>query len=218
MKNKRILVACEESQTVTKEFRKLGFEAYSCDIQECSGGHPEWHLQMDVFEAIDLRNWDLIIMHPPCTKICCSGNRTYAKYKPKHAERLESAEWTYKLWGYAKSKCKYVCMENPKGVLNGIYIDLPKPQYVQPYYFGDEEIKLTGLWLENLPYLKHTNIVEPKYIEYNSKKTKSGKSKYGVLVGTNPSTNNLDNAKLRSKTFTGIAKAMADQWGKVLTQ
>lgn len=211
-----ILTGCEESQTVAIQFRKLGHKAYSNDIIDCSGGYPEWHLKMDIFEALTYKKWDLIIIHPPCTKVCCSGNRTYAKGKPKHNERLESAKWIKAVWNKAVTICDNVCMENPKGVLNGLIKELPRPQYIEPYYFGDAEIKLTGLWLYGLPKLNYTNIVEPEFVEYNSKKTKSGKSKYGKITGCNPSTNNPDNAKLRSKTYLGIAEAMANQWSKHL--
>lgn len=208
------LIICEESQQVCKAFRNTGIEAYSNDLIPCSGGHSEWHLQMDCYKAIDLGKWDIIIAHPPCTKLCSSGNRTYAYGKPKHKERLDSAKWTYDLWLYATSKCNYVCLENPKGVLVSL-TNMPKPQYVHPYYFGDNISKLTGLFLHGLPDLIPTNLVEPKYIYYNSKRTKTGKSRYSIM-GKLSSTNNKEVARLRSITYPGIAKAMAEQWSKFI--
>jgi hypothetical protein len=147
----RVLVACEESQEVCKAFRAKGHEAYSNDLQECSGGHPEWHLQYDCFQAMCLGKWDLIVMHPPCTALTVSGNGTYGTGKPKHNKRIEAAKWTSKLWHYAISMCDQVCMENPVGVLNRLVKELPKPQYIQPWQFGHGEQKKTGLWLYGLP-------------------------------------------------------------------
>lgn len=202
-KKMRVLVACEESQIVCKAFRARGHEAYSCDIQECSGGHPEWHLKMDVFHVIASNDWDLIIMHPPCTALCTTGNRTYANSK----KRIDAAIWTNELFRFATNKCNRVCMENPKGVLNSVFPWLPKPHYIQPYQFGHTDSKLTGLWLYGLPKLIPTNIVDPIWIT-----SKSGK-RHSVTHWKNPSTNKPENAKLRAKTFPGIARAMAEQWG-----
>lgn len=222
----KILIGCEESQEVTKAFRKLGFEAFSCDLKPCSGGHPEWHLQMDVYQAIDLHTWNFIGLHPECTKMTLSGNRHYASGKQKHYERIEAVEWTIKLWDYACSKSEHVYMENPMGAMNTDK-RLPRPQIIQPYFFGDPEIKKTCLWIKGLPFLYYTlednlwqlkTSVEPEYILYKSKKSKSGFSKYGKITGSNPSTNNEVNRALRSKTYPGIAKAMAEQWGKFLTE
>lgn len=204
-----ILVGCEESQAVCIELRKLGHEAFSCDILPCSGGHPEWHLQMDVFEAIDLKKWDIIIIHPPCTCVCVSGNRTYAVGKPKHNERVKAAKWTEKLWKYATKKCDFVAMENPVGCLNTM-CDLPKPQYIQPYEYGHPETKKTGLWLHNLPKLKPTEIVKPEYItgkdgnrysRIHYLSSYSAQKYYGC-----------DRATVRSRTYPGIAAAIAIQW------
>ena len=202
----RVLIACEESQTVCKAFRERGHEAYSCDLQACSGGHPEWHLQIDVFEALYLKKWDLIIMHPPCTAICTTGNRVYGIGKVKEQIRKESATWTQELFKQATNVCLRVCMENPRGVLNGMFEWLPKPQYIQPYNFGHPTSKLTGLWLHGLPKLQNTETVTPEFVI-----SRSGK-KHSKLHWETPSTNNLENAKIRSKTFPGIARAMAEQW------
>lgn len=191
----KVLIACEESQAVCKAFRGMGHEAYSNDVQECSGGHPEWHLQMDCFEAVKLKQWDLIIMHPPCTALAVSGNRWYGEGMPKNQERVESAEWVRRLWDLAVSVCDKVAMENPVGVLNKFNPELPNPNYVQPWQFGHGETKKTGFWLHSLPPLTPTNVVEGR----EQKIWKMPPSK--------------DRAKLRSKTYDGIASAMAEQWG-----
>ena len=213
----KVLVACEESQAVCIEFRRLGHEAYSCDILPYSGGHPEWHLQMDVFDAIRLRKWDFIGLHPTCTKMTLSGNRHYAPGKPRHQERLDAVEWTIGLWNFACANADKVYMENPMGAMNGDK-RLPKPQIIQPYFFGDEFQKTTCLWLQNLKPLYHNK--EPNL--FDSEVTHVGKgemwtAKSGKVMpkwfAESASTNNEANRTLRSKTFPGIAKAMSVQWG-----
>lgn len=188
-----ILVGCEESQEVTKALREIGHNAKSCDIQECSGGMPEHHYQMDVFEAIRMQKWDMIILHPPCTKIAVSGNRWYGMGQPRHQERIEAVEWTQKLWNEATSVCDAVALENPVGVLNKMG-DFPKPNYIQPWQFGHGETKKTGFWLYGLEPLKPTNIVEGRE----------------QRIWKMPPSE--DRGKLRSKTYPGIAKAIAEQW------
>jgi site-specific DNA-cytosine methylase len=193
----RVLIGCEESQAVCKEFRKLGHEAYSCDIQEESGGHPEWHFQRDVFDAITAVDdpWDIIILHPPCTALAVSGNRWYGKDMPMSDKREEAINWTANLWTIAKQHALIgVALENPVGVLSK-HPDFGKPQYIQPWQFGHGETKKTGLWLHNLPPLEPTNIVE-------------GREQRIWKMGPSP-----DRAKLRSKTFPGIARALAEQYG-----
>ena len=190
----RVLVACEESQVVTTALRMMGHEAYSNDIIDCSGEHTEWHLKMDCFDAVKLKKWDLIIMHPPCTALAVSGNRWYGAGMEKHSERIKSAKWTLDLWNLAVSVCDRVAMENPVGVLNRLNPSLPKPQYIQPWQFGHGETKKTGLWLHGLQQLNPTNIVDGR--EQN--------------IWKMPPSD--DRAKLRSKTYIGIAKAMAEQW------
>lgn len=190
----KVLVACEESQAVTIELRKLGHEAYSNDVIECSGGHHEWHLQMDCFEAIRLNKWDMIIMHPPCTALAVSGNRWYGEGMPKNNERISAAEWTMSLWDLAISVCSKVAMENPVGVLNKLNPSLPKPHYIQPWQFGHGETKKTGLWLHGLAPLIPADVVDGR----EQKIWKMPPSK--------------DRARLRSKTYEGIARAMAEQW------
>jgi site-specific DNA-cytosine methylase len=211
----KVLLACEESQIVCKEFRKLGHEAYSNDIQECSGGHPEWHLQMDVFEAIKLKQWDLMIAFPPCTYLSNAGIRWFNedRYGDKARERkvlrLKAMEFVNKVYN---SDIPKICIENPVGYLN---VNWKKPtQIIQPYYFGDEFSKRTCLFLKNLSELKH------------NKNEWSGKGEFvyherNGKVRANPKWYYIDAIKLpqkeralfRSKTFPGIAKAMAKQWG-----
>ena len=214
------LIGCEFSQIVTEAFLKRGHDFISCDLLPCEGNYPDRHLQMDVVKVIKSRKFDFIGLHPPCTKIALSGNRHYAVDKKRHIERLEAIEWTIKLWELAFDNADFVYMENPLGVMNKDG-RLPKPQLIHPYYFGDAISKKTCLWLKNIPPLKWTNecnlfenktSVDPEWIFYRSKKTKSGYSKYSIF-GKMPSTNNLENAKSRSKTLPGIAAAMADQWG-----
>jgi len=203
----RILIACEESQSVCKAFREKGHEAYSCDILPCSGGHPEWHIQGDVLEQLD-KGWDMIIAHPPCTYLTVTGNRWFnvERYGDKAIQRAndreESIEFFMKL---ANAKCDKIVIENPIGIMSTKW---RKPnQIIQPYQFGHPEAKKTALWLKGLPLLKHTKIVEPEYIEY-----KSGKrmAKWYAEAWKLPKD---ERTKLRSKTFPGIAKAMAEQWG-----
>ena len=166
----KILIACEESQAITKEFRKLGHEAFSCDLLPCSGGHPEWHYQQDVFEVID-KGWDMMIAHPPCTFLAVSGARwMYNKDGSVNQDRLknqnEALDFVKKLMDVNINK---IVIENPISVISS---NIRKPeQIVQPWMFGDKAQKSTCLWLKNLPLLKSTNIVEKgEFIEFISKK------------------------------------------------
>lgn len=195
----KVIVLCEESQEVCKAFRALGHEAYSNDLQKCSGGHPEWHLQMDCWVALFLMRWDLVIMHPTCTALTVSGNSTYAGTRTRH----EAAKWTQELFKQAGNVCERVAMENPVGVLNTYYPWLPKPYYIQPYQFGHPEQKKTGIWSIGLPQLQETNNVY-KYMMTLPKKERE-KNHY-----RSPGP---ERAKLRSKTYPGIAAAFAQQWG-----
>jgi site-specific DNA-cytosine methylase len=206
----KILIACEESQAVTKEFRRLGHESYSCDILPCSGGHPEWHLQSDVTEILK-EEWDMIIAFPPCTYLTVTGNRWFniKKYGDKaikrHADRKDAINF-FMLFATSANK---VAIENPIGVMSS---EWRKPdQIVNPYEFGDPYEKKTCLWLKGLPKLKTTNIVKPP----ERTKFKSGKSMPAWLADAWRLPKE-ERAKLRSKTFPGIAKAMATQWGKLL--
>lgn len=185
----RVLVACEESQAVCIEFRKKGHEAYSCDLQDCSGGHPEWHLKMDVYDAMRLKRWDMIIIHTPCTFTAICGNRWYHD-SPK---RAEGARFTKDVYEFAKSICGKVVLEQPKTIMQRFIGK--KSQSIQPWQFGHGETKETWLWVIGLPLLKETNVVEGR--ENNIWKMPPSK----------------DRPKLRSKTYSGIAQAMAEQWG-----
>lgn len=183
----KILIACEESQAVTIEMRKLGHEVYSCDIQDCSGGHPEWHLQCDALELLKMR-WDMIIAFPPCTDLAVSGARWFPE-KIKNGSQQKSIEFFMK---FANCECDKIAIENPIGIMSSVW---RKPdQIVQPWMFGHGETKATCLWLKNLPTLKPTNIV-------------SGREPKVWKMAPGP-----DRAKMRAKTYTGIARAMAEQW------
>ena len=191
----RILVACEESQAVTKEFRKLGHEAYSCDIQPCSGGHPEWHIQGDVFEVIN-DGWDMMIAFPPCTHLAVSG-AAWFEQKRKDGRQQEGIDFFMAL---ANAPIERIAIENPVGVMSTVW---RKPdQIIQPWQFGHPEKKATCLWLKNLPKLEPTNNVK-EYMD-TLPKNKSNRLHY---LPPSP-----ERSKLRSKTFEGIAAAMAIQW------
>lgn len=184
-----ILIGCEESQTVCIEFRKLGHNAFSCDLLDCSGGHPEWHLKMDIFKALLLKKWDLIILHCPCTYTALCGNRWYYN----SPLRIEGIEFTKKCFELAKSVCDKVVLEQPKTIMQK-YIG-KKSQAIQPYEFGHGETKETWLWVVGLPLLKATNNVT---------------GRENRIWKMPPSE---DRAKLRSKTYRGIAEAIAEQYG-----
>ena len=202
----KIIVGCEESQAVTLELRKLGHEAYSCDIQKCSGGYPEWHLREDIFDVIDFDNFDMGIFFPPCTDLAVSGAAHFER-KRQDGSQQKSIEFFMKL---VNCNIPMIAIENPIGIMSRLY---RKPdQIVQPYFFGDAYKKSTCLWLKDLPLLTKTNEVEPIFVEYNSKKNKSGKSKYSFMGQVSTSNNNIKAKLLRSKTPIGLAKAIATQW------
>ena len=183
----KILVACEESQAVTKELRKLGHQAFSCDILSCSGGHPEWHIQGDVIKELD-KNWDMIIAFPPCTHLASSGARWF-KEKQKDGRQQNAVDFFMRIVNANATK---IAIENPIGIMSSKY---RKPdQIIQPWQFGHGETKATCLWLKGLPKLTATELVEGR--EQRIWRLPPSK----------------DRAKLRSKTFPGIAKAMATQW------
>lgn len=208
-----VLVGCEQSQAVTIEFRKLGHEAYSNDLKQCSGGHAEWHLQMDVFDAIDYlkkqgKEIDLFIVFPDCTFLTCTANRSFLNNPERWEKRLNAIKFVYRLMNCGINK---IAIENPVGVISS---HIRKPdQYIQPYHFGHKDSKKTGLWLKNLPPLRSTNIVEPEW-HY----PKNGGKRMSKTHALNPSTNKPENATLRSVTYSGIAKAMATQWSEFLTR
>ena len=226
----KVLIACEESQTVCKAFRFKGHEAYSCDIQEPSGGYPEWHILGDALAVLkggqvttmngqnhDIGQWDLLIAHPPCTFLTVSGNRWFnvERYGDMAIKRLKARKEAAEFFmAFINADIPYVCVENPVGYMSTHY---RKPDcIVQPYQFGHHARKSTCLWLKGLPKLIPTDIVDPGEIDKNGfsrgasldyATDENGK----ILPWNDPRT-----AKARSKTFPGIAKAMADQWGKYL--
>ena len=211
----RILVACEESQAITKEFRKLGHEAFSCDLLPCSGGHPEWHYQQDVFEVID-KGWDMMIAHPPCTFLAVSGARwLYNKDGTKNQERwqnqTEALDFVQRLMD---APIRKIAIENPISVISS---HIRKPdQIVQPWQFGDKAQKSTCLWLKNLPKLKPTDIVEKgEFIEFISKKGVKKKQPKWYFEALKNAKTPEERRTLRSKTFKGMAEAIADQWGQI---
>lgn len=219
----KILVACEESQRVCTAFRNLGHEAYSCDIIECSGGHPEWHIKGDCLAILNgnctfktqdgvehsiSSKWDLIIGHPPCTYLTVTGNRWFnvEKYGEKALKRIEdrkeAAEFFMQI---ANADCDKIAIENPVGYMNSHF---RKPdQIIQPYMFGDPFEKKTCLWLKGLPKLKPTDVVEPPA----RKEFASGKTMPAWYADA-WHLSKEERSKIRSKTFPGFAKAMAEQW------
>jgi len=203
-------VACEESQVVCKEFRKLGHEAFSCDILPCSGGHPEWHLQQDVTELLK-QKWDMIIAFPPCTHLAVSGAKHFHK---KIADGRQQQGIDFFML-FANCECERVAIENPIGIMSGKW---RKPdQIIQPYQFGDPVKKSTCLWLKGLPKLVGTKNVEAEVKYYTTKDGKKRQSEWNarqlVIDGKKYGYNTEEFKKHRSKTFEGIAKAIAEQWG-----
>lgn len=183
------MVSCEESGRVTAEFRRLGHEAYSCDVLPTSGGHPEWHIQGDVLPLLK-EKWDMIIAFPPCTDLCVSGARWF-KEKQKDGRQQKAIDF---FLAFTKTGCSRVAIENPIGIMSRHY---RKPdQIIQPWQFGHGETKATCLWLCGLPLLRPTNIVD------------------GRLPRIHHMAPGPERAKNRAKTFPGVAKAMAEQWGR----
>lgn len=228
----KVLIACEESQRVATEFRKLGHEAYSCDVIDCSGGHPEWHIKQDVIPLLGggtfvtedgnehtVDRWDLEICHPPCIYLTVAANKLYLveRYGEKAIERQKKREEAKKFFmEFVNADCDHIAIENPIGVMSTSY---RKPdQIIQPYQFGHPVRKSTCLWLKGLPKLIPTEIVEPELIHSKGKsggysgpswvvKDENGK----ILSYKDPRV-----SKIRSKTYEGIAKAIASQWSEYL--
>lgn len=209
----KVLVACEESQRVCIAFREKGHEAYSCDVEYCSGGHPEWHIRTDVLRVLnggvfvteddELHNidkWDLIIAHPPCTYLSNSGVCWLYKDVNRWFNLFNGAEFFNKL---LNANCKKICVENPIQHKYARALIKPYTQVIQPYMFGHLESKATCLWLKGLKPLKETNNVKVEMLKLPN----SLRQRLHYL----PPRKNR--AKIRSKTFEGIAKAMAEQWG-----
>lgn len=230
---KKIIIACEESQAVTKEFRKLGFEAYSCDLLACSGGHPEWHIQSDVtklinkvdfdrqfetqsgsFEILPKEGWDAIISFPTCTFITVTGNRWFnvEKYGDKALKRIEDRKDAINFFMmFANAECDFIAIENPVGIMSS---EWRKPnQIINPYQFGDPFEKKTCLWLKGFENLQPTNIVKPAERTF----FESGKS-MPTWYAEAWKLPKEERSTVRSKTFPGIAKAMAEQWGKQILE
>ena len=237
----KILVACEESQRVCNAFRRRGHEAYSCDLQEPSGGHPEWHIKSDCLPLLDgncefitmdggrhkiCGKWDLIVAHPPCTHLAASGARWFGA-KRKDGRQEDAVRFFCR---FLTAKCDRIAIENPVGIISGEYVrkrfpelssayDLPRrpTQIVQPYFFGDEAKKATCLWLKGLPKLVETKVVRPGefYIAPDGRKYSISASADCARDenGKKLRWNDPATAVARSRTFLGIANAMAEQWG-----
>lgn len=220
----KVLVACEESQRVCIAFREKGHEAYSCDIQECSGGRPEWHILGDCLPLLNGKcefitqdgtlheisgKWDMIIAHPPCTYLTVTGNRWFniEKYGKKAIKRYEQRkEAILFFFRIVNAKCDKIAIENPIGIMSTVW---EKPaQIIQPFLFGEPFEKKTCLWLKNLPKLNPTKLViPPERIKFKSRKTMP---EWYAKLWALPKE---ERERERSKTFTGIARAMAEQWG-----
>lgn len=197
----KVLIACEESQRVCIEFRRLGHEAYSCDIEPCSGGHPEWHLQQDVTQLLKLK-WDLIIAHPPCTYLSNAGARfLYPKGKLNEERLAKGIRAKEFFMQFYDNVCPRIAIENP--IPSKIYGLPPYTQIIQPYMFGHPYSKKTCLWLKGLPKLKPTDIVSENEIQSTK------------VAGNWFNKGGKDRQKNRAKTFEGIARAMAAQWGGI---
>ncbi len=223
----KVLVACEESQTVCKAFHALGHEAYSCDTQEPSGGHPEWHILGDALKATDggqivtmdgkthdIGRWDLLIAHPPCTYLTVTGNRWFNvdRYGEKAILRIEKRRSAAEFFmRFINADCERIAVENPIGYMSTYY--KKATQIIQPYMFGEPERKATCLWLRGIPQLKPTKLVKPKVIHY-----KNGTGTDSPWHMNTMSLPPAERAKARSKTFPGIARAMAEQWGGYITE
>ena len=227
----RILVACEESQAVTIQLRRLGHKAYSCDLIPCSGGHPEWHIMQDVLEILNpgvqldgqyygikpfyTQNgvlnfmhgkWDMIIAFPPCTHLCSSGQWAYSKGIKDVSLREEGAKF---FMAIANADCQKIAIENPVGIMSTRW---RKPdQIIQPWMFGDNATKTTCLWLKGLPNLAPDVTEQPdiEYVSYGKHGKRMQKWMYDIRC---TSVKDGKRAYLASKTFPGIAKAMAEQW------
>ena len=217
----RVLVACEESQTVCKAFRERGHESYSCDIMNCSGGHNEWHIMQDVipllngnceFETIDgIKHkiddkWDMIIAHPPCTYLCMSSQKhcNVKVYGQKAVERIAKRDEAVNFFmKFVNADCDKIAIENPVGVMTRYY---RKPdQYIQPLQFGHPTTKRTGLWLKNLPKLTPTKIVNQEF-----HMSKTGRLWDKWFWDSSVIQDRAERSRFRSKTFEGIAEAMAE--------
>lgn len=219
----KVLVACEESQAVTIRLRAMGITAFSCDIQECSGGHPEWHIKEDVMKVIEGENWTAMIAFPPCTHLAVSG-AAWFEQKRRDGRQQQGIDFFMEM---VNAPIEHIAIENPVGIMSNLY---RKPdQIIQPYYFGDEAQKTTCLWLKNLPFLYHND--KPNLFDHNVTHvdkggfyewidSKTGKTKKQPLWYADAflKKGKDSHGKTRSKTFPGIANAMAEQWGRYLIE
>jgi hypothetical protein len=214
----RILVGCEESQAVTKECRKLGHEAYSCDILDCSGGKPEWHIKGDILNILN-DDWNMLIAFPPCTHLATSGAQHFPE-KIKDGRQQQGIDFFMAL---INAPINRIAVENPIGIMSTVY---RKPdQLIQPWQFGDEAQKTTCLWLKNLPKLYHndrpnlfddkvTHVSKGEFYEFKSKTGEKKKMPKWYYEAFKNAKSPEERKRLRSKTFPGIAQAMANQWTK----
>jgi hypothetical protein len=210
-----ILIACEESQVIMTAFRNAGHNAFSNDLKKCSGQFPEYHLQMSCFSALKLKKWHLLIAHPPCTFLTYAGMAHW--YTAGRAEkRIQAASFFMKLYN---SHVKHICIEQPQGIMNKIFRQ--PDQIIHPYYFGEREMKRTGLYLKNLPLLQYrlipdlfseqTACTKPKPVSSNiQKSTGKLKNRYFTDALIN---NHFKTSAEKSKSFSSIGTAMAEQWG-----
>lgn len=227
---KTLLVACEESQRVCTAFRQRGWEAYSCDIIDCSGGHPEYHIKQDVlpllngncdFETCDgvkhhIDRWDLLIAHPPCTELCSAGQHWFSRGIKDPKMREDAADFFMR---FINADCEHIAVENPIGIMSTRY---RKPDcVVQPWQFGHPETKATCLWLKNLPSLVPTNIIQKPEGGWANQQISNGKytgfknyDENGKILAWNDPRTKV----IRSRTYIGIAEAMAEQWTKYLEE
>lgn len=205
--NKRVLVACEESQAVTSVLRRGGVEAYSCDLLPTSGNHPEWHIQADALEVAKME-WDMVLAFPPCTHLAVSGARHFEQKQRNGRQQMGIG---FFLAFTALDHVPYVAIENPVGIMSSLY---RKPdQIIHPYMFGDPVRKATCLWLKGLPHLEPTCVIQPDIY-----KAKNGSGTYSDWYLQTSMLPHSMRSFARSKTFPGIAKAMANQWGNVLKE
>jgi hypothetical protein len=203
----KILVACEESQVVTKEFRSLGHEAWSCDILSCSGGHPEWHIEGDVVPILK-DNWDMVLAFPPCTHLAVSGAAHFAK---KRADGRQQEGIDFFMQFTKLNHVPKVAIENPIGIMSKIY---RKPdQIIQPYQFGEDASKRTCLWLKGLPILIETCRVVGRMVTTPNGKMVERWANQCSNYGHDKTSPSPERSRIRSKTYLGIAKAIANQWG-----
>ena len=209
----KVLIACEESQAITKEFRKIGIDAFSCDLLPCSGGHPEWHIQGDALVEAYSGKYDLMIAHPPCTFLAVSGaawlyNKDGSRNEKRWNDQADALEFVKKLM---LAPIKHIAIENPVSVIS---TQIRKPdQIVHPWQFGDEAEKTTCLWLKNLPHLKPTKIVgKGDFFEWTDKNGVKKRQAQWFFDALSKAKTPEERRTLRSKTFKGMAEAIVNQW------